>query len=149
MTDSLTALSTRRTIAVRNRIEELNTVYTLVEAVTQEAGLPETLGRTLLLVSEELFCNIVRYGYPPETEDVIEFTLECGTDRIVLTFVDHAIAFDVSKDPSEPIDLPLEEMQPGGLGLFLVHHFAQSLRNWRDGDANITEVIVARQSGDA
>jgi len=149
MTESLTALSTRRTIAVRNRIEELNTLYALLEAMTREAGLSETLGRTLLLVSEELFCNIVRYGYPPEAEDMIEFSAEYGPDTIILTLVDHAVPFDVTKGPNEPEELPLDEMEPGGLGLFLVHHFAQALRNRREGDANITEVVLAREAEDA
>lgn len=149
MTEALAALSIRRTIAVRNRIEELATLYALLETVSWEAGLSETVSRRLLLVCEELFGNIVRYGYPPDDEDMVELTVDCGPETIVLTFIDHAVAHDVSQEPAAPAEKPLDEMEPGGLGLLLVHHFATSVQNRREGRANITEVLLAREAENA
>jgi anti-sigma regulatory factor (Ser/Thr protein kinase) len=144
MTTRVAALPVTRTIAVSNQIEDLPRIYDALEAAASEAQLSETLGRTLLLVSEELFSNIVRYGYPAGADDQIEFTADCRQDAVVLTFVDHALAFDHGRAPPEPADRPIDAMEPGGLGLFLVHHFAKSLLTRRDGDANVTEVILIR-----
>lgn len=137
----MTAVS--RAIALTNRIEDLDVIYAGLASVLAEAGLPDSLRKTLFLICEELFSNVVRYGYKDGEEDRIDLTVVCDADSITLTFHDHAAEFDISVAPDAPSDdRSLDQMDVGGLGLYLVHQFAASVRNWRESDANITEIIV-------
>jgi serine/threonine-protein kinase RsbW len=132
-----------RTMALENRIEDLDAIYSGLHSVLKEAGLPDALGKTLFLVCEELFSNVVRYGYQEDETDNIDLLVECEADFVRMTFRDHATQFDVSVPPAPPsMDRALHQMEIGGLGLYLVHHFSSSVRNWQEAGTNVTEIIV-------
>jgi serine/threonine-protein kinase RsbW len=139
----LRTMTVARTLALENRIEDLDAIYAGLQAVVGEAGLPEPLGNTLFLVCEELFSNVVRYGYDANQADRIVLLIECEADFVRMTFRDHARHFDASAPPPEPsLDASLDEMEIGGLGLFLVHHFSSSVRSWQEAGTNVTEIVV-------
>jgi serine/threonine-protein kinase RsbW len=132
-----------RALALENRIEDLDAIYSALQSALKEAGLPDALGKTLFLVCEELFSNVVRYGYQEDEADNIDLFVECEPDFVRMTFRDHATQFDVSVPPAPPsMDRALHQMEIGGLGLYLVHHFSSSVRNWREDGTNVTEIVV-------
>jgi serine/threonine-protein kinase RsbW len=136
-------MTVTRRLALENRIEDLDVIYAALQEIVGEAGMPEPLGNTLFLVCEELFSNVVRYGYAGDETDRIELLIECEPEFVRMTFRDHARPFDASVPPAEPsLDDPLEDMEIGGLGLFLVHHFSSSVRSWQEAGANVTEIVV-------
>ena len=67
-----------RAITVENRLEELNRVYSCLEGFAAEAQLPEQARRSLLLVTEELFTNMIHHGYEDGVSDTI--TIVFGRD---------------------------------------------------------------------
>lgn len=133
-----------RTIDVPNRLDALTAIYEGLESFSRDAGLPDRARRTLLLVVEELFTNIVRYGYEGDVSDRITITVERRDSDIRLVVCDRAKPFDTAAQPmgpaadEQPADKPV-----GGLGLFLVHEFARSLTVRRVDGANITELRLA------
>lgn len=136
-------MTVTRAIALENRIEDLDRIYAGLQDAVKEAGLPEALGKTLFLVCEELFSNTVRYGYREDETDSIDLVIDCEPEFVRMTFRDHASQFDVSvPPPAPPMDRSLHQMEVGGLGLYLVHHFSSSVRNWSEAGANMTEIIV-------
>lgn len=137
-------MTVTRAIQLENRIEDLDTIYAGLQAAVSDAGLPDALGKTLFLVCEELFSNTVRYGYLDDETDTIDLVIDCEPDSVRMTFRDHASQFDVSvPPPAPPMDQPLHQMEIGGLGLYLVHHFSSSVRHWREaGTTNVTEIVV-------
>lgn len=132
-----------REISVENRLESLTDIYAAIESFLRENHLPETLRQQLFLVTEELFTNLVHYGYQDGQADLIVIAAERLETTIRLTIRDHATAFNVAQVPTPPApDLDLENMEIGGLGLFLVHEFAQSVENWCEGTLNVTEILL-------
>jgi serine/threonine-protein kinase RsbW len=136
-------IGTIREISVENRLESLTDIYTAIENFLRENRLPETLRQQLFLVTEELFTNLVHYGYEEGETDLIVIAAERLETTIRLTIRDHATAFNVAQTPKPPApDIDLESMEIGGLGLFLVHEFAESVENWREGALNVTEILL-------
>ncbi|WP_305984943.1 ATP-binding protein [Roseibium sp. MMSF_3544] len=133
-------------VTVRNELSDLPAVYAALENFAETANLPDEARRSLMLVAEELFSNTVSYGYPGGEVDVIAVSAALRTKHVELTLVDSARPFDSSVSPSAP-DEPddVETMNIGGLGLFLVHQLADQVITKRDGDRNMTIVLLPHQ----
>eukprot|EP00903_Cladosiphon_okamuranus_P000810 g808.t1 len=82
------------TVTVRNDLADLPAIYAALEAFAAAVDLPDATRRTLLLIVEELFSNIVSYGYPDGTDDEITISARCGQTHVELTLADKAVPFD-------------------------------------------------------
>ena len=130
-----------QSVTVANRLEELAQLYEALEAFADRAHLPQPTRRALLLVVEELFTNVIHHGYDPGAVDSIGLSMRLDAGLVQLTFRDSGRPFDAGGTPNHPDEeLTLDQMPVGGLGLFLVHEFAQSVESRRDGAVNVTEV---------
>ncbi|WP_162894650.1 ATP-binding protein [Rhizobium terrae] len=131
------------TVSVNNSLEELVQVHAALEKFAEVCGVTAETRHATILVVEELFANAVRYGYDENEADtiVISARYQHGTMRVIIR--DQARPFDVTAPPRRPDEtLSLEEMEIGGLGLFLVHEFAQSITQDREGATNVTEIVL-------
>lgn len=97
-------------------------------------GLPIGAAWKLQVALDEILSNIVRYAYAgrgPVDID-IEFAFRHGI--VTVTVTDAGPRFNPLDVPPPPTDLPLDERQPGGLGLALVRSLTDEARyEWRDG----------------
>ncbi|MGO8954289.1 MAG: SpoIIE family protein phosphatase [Rhodomicrobium sp.] len=98
---------------------------------------------------EELFSNIVRHGGPgasPLSKVGLSIKIEPGRTRMTVT--DDGRPFDVSQAPAQKILLPLEQVQPGGLGILLAQKFASRLTYERAGGLNAVTAEFLRNPDD-
>lgn len=136
-------------VSVSNRLEELEQICTVLEDFAESCGVSAGTRHALLLVVEELFANTVHYGYDGDEKDTVTIGASYLDGVMRLSIRDHARPFDVTAPPRQPDEsLSIDEMQIGGLGLFLVHEFAQSLVQQRDGKANTTEIVLKNVEAD-
>jgi anti-sigma regulatory factor (Ser/Thr protein kinase) len=84
------------------------------------------LRRTVDLVVEELFTNIVKYGRASGTMISIDIRQLARGVRVTLTDPD-AEYFDPQRAPPPDVGAPLERREPGGLGLHLVRGLVDTL----------------------
>src|SRR5262249_37899497 len=91
------------------------------------------------------------HGGPASTSNPkIDIALEIDAVCIRLTVSDDGRPFDVSKTAPEKISKPLSELEPGGLGLLLVKHYAQTLTYERTAEGlNIVTVEIRRLNADS
>jgi serine/threonine-protein kinase RsbW len=87
---------------------------------------------------EELFTNMVKYNAAGHAD--ISLTLERSGDRLLVTLTDSdSPPFDVTKSPPVDIHRPIEEREPGGLGLHLTKKVVDSIEyEHEDGCTTIT-----------
>jgi anti-sigma regulatory factor (Ser/Thr protein kinase) len=81
---------------------------------------------------EEIFTNLVKYN--PGSRQEILIGLDRFDDRLQVVFTDcDADPFDVTRAPERRTDVPIEERQPGGLGLQLTRRLMDDMDYEYDG----------------
>lgn len=100
------------------------------------ASLP-SLAYTIHLVVEEIVLNIVDYAYPEGEDGYLEVRIGNDGKTLALEFRDHGIPFNPLEMPEPDLDLPLEERNIGGLGIFLTKEMMDNVRYRYENEENI------------
>jgi anti-sigma regulatory factor (Ser/Thr protein kinase) len=125
------------TVRVHNRaLGELEGFVCAFEAEHRIAA--EDRARTLIVL-EELFTNLLRYGYPGQVEPngLAEVTLELEDDRLTIQFADDGQAFDPFAKPAPDLDLSVESRPVGGLGLVMIRRLTDEAHYSRCDGRNV------------
>ena len=118
---------TEKTITLVNKISQLEKLADSLESVSKEWRLPDFVTLNLNLVLEELFSNIVFYGYEDENEHEIRVLLSFENKVITLQVEDDAREFNPLLVAHPVIDGPIEEREIGGLGIHLVRRIMDEI----------------------
>ena len=130
-------------------IDDISAAAQWVEKIAADQQFPEEIVFALQVCLEELLTNVVRHGGAKSSGDLsevpvpplnVEISISTGAQRISMTVEDNGKPFDVVNAPAHRIDQPLDEVQPGGLGILLIRNFASSIAYVQAGLGN--RVIV-------
>ena len=99
--------------------------------------------RTLLeldMIVEEVFINIANYAYGKLTGKAwIDLSLDKDSHSLVMTFRDKGTPYNPLEKETPDISSPAEMRSIGGLGIFLVQEYADSLSyQYADGENRLT-----------
>ena len=95
--------------------------------------MPEARRDELDLVVEEIFMNIARHSYTEGAGGVVSVTYSVvGPGELAVEFGDQGVAFDPLALSAPDLTPDLDERRAGGLGVFLVKEFADSLSYRRE-----------------
>ncbi|MFC1516405.1 ATP-binding protein [Thermodesulfobacteriota bacterium] len=122
---------------LKNNLSELKALFKNMEMFCIQLGLSNRCKCEMDLVLEELFTNIISYGYTDENEHWIEITISVKDDMIVMRIEDDGIPFNPVEFEDPDIDSPLEDRGIGGLGVHLTKHFTEDIVYERRGNKNI------------
>src|SRR5262245_38491220 len=123
-----------------NHLVELERLGWIVEEFGRRQQLSPTRLFDLQLAVNEVFTNIVQYGFDDHRPHEIVVRLMAGDDEVVVEIEDDVRPFDPSTAPTPKLDVPLEERQPGGLGLYLARRVTDAM-DYRHADGrNITRL---------
>lgn len=102
------------------------------------AGLSEASRRRLLVLVEELVCNVVRHG-AGGSDVSFELSLSVVPEGVAIALLDSGIAFDPTEDRefSGP-----DAATGGGVGLALIRQWAESLVYVREDGRNRLALIL-------
>ena len=86
---------------------------------------------------EEAVSNIIFYAYKGDVEDAVDISLVREGGELIVTLIDHGIAFDptLRKDPD--ITLSAEDRPIGGLGIFLIKKIMDEVSYQRVDERNV------------
>jgi len=125
-------------------VETLSVPGTL-PGVLQAVKAFEQFGRThalsegaawrFLVALDEILSNIVRHGLAGR-RDTIELMFSIDGDDVAVEIIDAADAFNPLLAPPPDISSPLDDRQPGGLGIALVRQLIDDTRYERRDDRN-------------
>ncbi|HUI34152.1 MAG TPA: ATP-binding protein [Stellaceae bacterium] len=118
-------------------VGEIPRLIDWIELCCDQAGISSDFSFQLLLALDEAVTNVIGHaftGQPPPYRIAIE--LEITDPSVVATVIDNGRAFDPSAAPEPDLSLPLEDRDPGGLGIMLIHRMVDRVEYRRAGDEN-------------
>lgn len=135
-------------LTVSATLDSLKTITEFVVNSAKSANLDKKKIYKLRLAIDELATNIISYGYTESnvTGEII-FESEISESSIVFKIIDCGIAFDPTtkvESETETINIPLEERQIGGLGIFLAFDGVDEFSYERIDDRNINTLTIYR-----
>jgi len=128
---------TLKTIVLKNDIREMNRI---IEAITEIADMiscsPVVL-HDVTLAMEEIFSNIVFYGFGDDLDHTISLHIVIEGDVLILTLQDEGIPFNPLNVQVGHRDKPLEERDKGGMGIILAKKLMDRMAYRRERGKNI------------
>lgn len=141
-------------ISVNAEIEELKNVLTFFDEVLKTFKVSNTFKLELDLVIEEIFSNIVKYGYANdhertdnESEDKkvnILYTLKENTLRLGIKFIDNGVVFNPLTEISYE---PASDAEIGGLGLLIIKNRVDHISYENKNNMNILSLEKIIEQG--
>lgn len=108
-------------LTVDAAIENIETVTNFINEELEQLNCPMKAQIQIDVAIDELFGNIARYAYNPETgKATVRIEVDQAPLSVVITFIDHGKPFDPLSAATPDITLSAEERSIGGLGIFLV-----------------------------
>ncbi|HEX2215493.1 MAG TPA: ATP-binding protein [Xanthobacteraceae bacterium] len=128
------------------QLSEIPRLIEWVEARCAAAGVGGEVAMKLALVLEEAVANVINHGLPGSPPPHrVAVRLEIDADTVAAEVIDNGRPFDPTGAPRPDLSLPLEERQPGGLGIHLMRELMDGLDYRRSGDRNILRLHKARR----
>lgn len=130
-------------LALANKISELEHIHLTVNELLDKWEIPAALGFTLDLVLEEAFTNVVKYAFDDDQPHQIFLEFEKTGDQLEIRLIDDGLSYDPTQKTDPDIEAPVEERQVGGLGIFLIKQFMDSVEYQRKDNKNY--LILTKQ----
>lgn len=105
---------------LKSSLSELNTLCWHLEECSNMMELPHRCRSELNLGLDELFTNIISYGFQDESEHQVKFTLAKVDDTLVVEVEDDGIPFNPLDVTRPEVALDLDSINIGGLGIHLM-----------------------------
>lgn len=139
-------LMRRRKVVVRvpARLESIRPVMSLVSDLAQRARLSDQAIFQCRLALDEACMNIIRHAYAEQPEGEIEVSVEIGHGQCVISLTDFGAPYDPSEVPQPQLDASIDEMRPGGLGLYLMRTVMDEV-HYTSGPHSNCLVMVKRE----
>lgn len=105
---------------LKSDLSDLKTLCQNLNHFGQGYGLSETFMSEINICLDELFTNIVLYGFKDDLEHIIRFRINLNANALILNIEDNGIPFNplIKKDSELPADI--NKANIGGLGIHIV-----------------------------
>ncbi|MGN0349727.1 MAG: ATP-binding protein [Roseburia sp.] len=125
----------KRELTVEATIENLEKVTAFVDEELEKRNCPIKIQMQINVAVDEIFSNIVRYAYVPQTGPaVVMVEVKEKPLEVVITFIDEGIPYDPLKREDPDVTLSADEREIGGFGVFLVKKVMDDVAyEYRDG----------------
>ena len=119
-----------------NKLTELERLMNGVAAWCQQHSISEETVYEVNLIVDEVVSNIIRHGFSDDKEHTIRFGLSLEQGDLVMTVEDEGLHFNPLVIPPPDISRPIQERQPGGLGIYIVKKLTHDVQYRREGQRN-------------
>lgn len=129
-----------------SNMSDLPALVSAVEQACRQVGADDDALFSLRLAVEEVFTNILDYGYPGGTGP-ISVHIDAQPGQVRVSFADAAPRFDPATVATPKLDVPLEERQVGGWGWHFVRQAVDTVE-WepREQGGNLLTLIKSLPS---
>ncbi len=137
-------MSTKLSLRVENKIEELGRISAAVEELAESEGWPPALTFRVNLVLEEFGINVINYAHEGGVHD-FEITLLSEPETLIIEITDDGVPFNPLEDKPVPdTSAPMDERPIGGLGLHIVRNMTEEMRYERQNSRNHSTLVMRK-----
>ena len=116
-------------LTIEATLENITAVTDFVNGQLEDYDCPLKAQMQIDIAIDELFSNIARYAYDPETGPAtVQVEVQEDPMAVIITFIDHGKPYDPLSGKDPDLTIPLEERKEGGLGVFLVKKVMDDVR---------------------
>ena len=105
---------------LKSKLSELNTLCRHLEDCGNFMELPQKCLFEINLGLDELFTNIISYGFADESEHQIKFSLAKDKETLVVQIEDDGVPFNPLDAADPEVSQDIDSINIGGLGIHLV-----------------------------
>ncbi len=134
-------------LTVPGTLDALDSIRGYIDGVAGQAGLERRVARRLVGAVDEIASNIVLHGYTKAGRvGMVHVWAEIDEQALTIIVEDSGVAYNPDLSALPDLGMPLEDREPGGLGLFLARQKVDELRYERVGDWNRHTFVVYRRA---
>lgn len=116
---------------LKSQLSELETLCRHLEDCGDRMQLPQKCLYEINLGLDELFTNIVSYGFEDQAEHQIKFTLARNEKTLVVYVEDDGTPFNPLEADAPELSRDLDSIDIGGLGIHLIKKMMDEIRYQR------------------
>ena len=145
--DDITVLALRFLPAIveaavlRNEESEMERLDDLLDRFEGRSHLPAATISQLRIVCDELVSNVIAHAYPEGRPGDIDVRLELAGSKVVLTVSDDGVSFNPLAVSPPDMTVPLEQREPGGLGIHLARSLTDEAAYVRQHGRNVITLV--------
>lgn len=125
------------TVEYKNVLTELDKVRAHLESTGISFGMSKKGIFQMNLALEEVFTNIVSYGYEDKEAHWIKITIWQQNGKMKICVEDDGVPFDPLKADVPDLKCPIEDRKIGGLGCHFMRCVMDDVQYERVGDTNV------------
>ncbi len=125
----------KKSLQYKAIIQEIPAIRKDLDILQGEWSIPNSEMGQIRVMIEEIFSNIVRFGYRDSLEHHIDIILEKRAEEVTIELIDDGIPFNPLEYHQGPVTDPAAS-EDGGMGITLIRTFSNSLYYEREGDFN-------------
>lgn len=133
-------IADRVSLELKNCLSELSTLGSSLEQFGKALGLSRKTLFEISLSIEELFSNIVSYGYTDDAVHWIKLAISHDDEMLIIRLEDDGVPFNPLKAEEPDCECPIEQRKIGNLGIHLTKKFMDDMVYERQGNRNILTV---------
>jgi len=122
---------------LKSNLSELDALCQNLEKFGQSMGLSKKCIFEANLALDELFTNIISYGFDDKNEHTISITIALQNDDLVVNIEDDGIPFNPTNAETPNLECSIEECRIGGLGIHLAKNLMDEVCYQRCKDKNL------------
>jgi len=124
-------------IKLKNRLDELDKIKAAVAEISATIDCHQRNSKEINLILEELFTNVVSYGFDDDKEHDIDLSISCDESFLLIRIEDDGKPFDLAAAATPDTKCAIEDRYIGGLGIHLVKHFMDDYKYYRKNGKNV------------
>lgn len=128
------------------RLTSLPQISDFISETAERADFGNKAIYQVQLAVDEACTNIIEHGYGGEDKGDIDCSIIIGQQDITIVLRDRGKPFKMDKVPQPKLNVPLEELQSRGVGVFLMQQMMDEIKYERTTDSENVLTMVKRKS---
>jgi len=122
---------------LKSKLSELDKLCQHLEKLGQSMELSQRFVFEINLALDELFTNIISYGFSDDDEHDIKITITCQDEEIIICIEDDGVPFNPVDADTPDLECSIENCKIGGLGIHIIKKLMDAVCYQRCDNKNI------------